>query len=222
VKLYYDPIATSARPVMLYVSDHDTPVEMVLTELLAGETRAEVFLAINPNGAVPVLVDDELVLPECSSILKYLAELEGSPTYPTGLKARARVNAAMDWFNTGYSHEFNGHYVYPKLLPDVFPFSAATLAEMTGVGLERGRQKLTVLDRHMLGDQPFVCGPELTIADYLGAVFVGLSEPTGLDLSPWPNVAAWMARMRARPAWAEVHAAFYGFAASRRQLAAAG
>jgi glutathione S-transferase len=51
---------------------------------------------------------------------------------------------------------------------------------------------------------------------------VGLSEPTGLDLTPWPNVAAWMARMRARPAWAEVHAAFYGFAASRRQLASAG
>lgn len=221
MKLYYDPITTSSRPVQMFVLEHDTPIELVLTELLAGETRSEAFLAINPSGALPVLVDGDLVLPECSAILKYLADLQGSATYPTGLKARARVNAAMDWFNTGYSHDMNGHYVYPKLLPDFMAFSAATLDEVGREGLERGKHWLGVLDRHMLADGGFVCGAELTIADYLGAVFVGLSEPIGFDLAPWPNVAAWMARMRARPAWAEAHAAFYGFAASRRQLASA-
>ena len=63
---------------------------------------------------------------------------------------------------------------------------------------------------------------DLSIADYLGAAYIGLSQAVAFDLTPWPNVAAWMARMRARPVWDEVHAAFYGFAASRRERAEAG
>ena len=221
VKLHYDPISTTSRPVLLFLAEHDLPVELVLVDILAGETRTEAFLALNPNAAVPVLQDDGLVLPEGSAILKYLADVAGSPAYPAERKARARVNAAMDWFNTGLSKDLNGDYVYPRMLPD-YALPAPIQAEVSRRGLERAHHWLGVLDRHMLAPGGYVCGPDLTIADYLGAVYVGLSEAIEFDLSPWPNVAAWMNRMRARPAWEATHAAFYGFIASRRQFAQAG
>lgn len=220
MKLYYDPISTTSRPVLLFLSEHELPVELVRVEILAGETRSEAFAALNPNCAVPVLEHDGLVLTEGSAILKYLAEVAGSATYPAALRPRARVNAAMDWFNTGLSKDLNGDYAYPRLLPE-YALPPAMQAEVSRRGLERAQHWLTVLDRHMLGADPHVCGAELSIADYLGAVYIGLSEAVGFDLGPWRNVAAWMDRMRARPAWDEVHAAFYGFAASRRELSEA-
>lgn len=221
MKLYYDPISTTSRPVMLFLAEHDLPAELVRVEILAGETRSEAFAALNPNCAVPVLDHDGFVLTEGSAILKYLADVAGAKTYPAELRARARVNAAMDWFNTGLSKDLNGDYIYPRLLPEA-ALPPAMQAEVSRRGLERAQHWLSVLDRHMLGDGPYVCGAELSIADYLGAVYVGLSQAVAFDLTPWPKVAGWMDRMRARPAWDEVHAAFYGFAASRRELREAG
>jgi len=222
VQLHYDPIATTCRPVMLFVHEHDLPIELVLTEIMAGETRTETFLAINPNGAVPVLVDGDFALTECSAILKYLADVAGSPTYPAEQRARARVNAVMDWFNTGVYRDLGVHYAYPKIFPEGFAALPSTLAEMAASGVAHASKHLTVLDRHMLGEAPYVCGADVSLADYLGAVYVGLGVAAGFDLAPWPNVAAWLARMGRRSAWDEANAAFAGFLASRRQLAAIG
>lgn len=220
MKLYCDPISTTSRPVLLFLADHDLAVDVEHVCLLTGEHRTAAFAAINPNRQVPLLEDGDLRLPEGSAILKYLAEAAGSPAYPTERKARARVNAAMDWFNTGYSFSMNYLHVYPQMLPEHMWQDPAVQAQVTARGLAWGRDRLDVLDRHMLQDA-FVCGPELTVADYLGGVYVGLSEAIAFDLSPWPRVAAWMARLRARPGWDETHAAFYGLLARARQDQAA-
>ncbi len=220
MKLYYDPISTTSRPVLLFLAEHDLAADLEALDIISGDTRSAAFAALNPNLTVPVLDDDGFVLTESSAILKYLADLAGSPTYPTELRARARVNSAMDWFNTNFSKDLNGDYVYPRLLPEFMP-PGLLAPEVAQRALERAGHWLGVLDRHMLKDR-YVCGPDVTIADYFGAVQTGLSQAVDFDLSPWPNVKAWLDRMRARPAWGEVHAAFYGFVASRRQLSKAG
>ncbi|HWA61192.1 MAG TPA: glutathione S-transferase family protein [Caulobacteraceae bacterium] len=220
MKLYCDPISTTSRPVLLFLADHDLAVEVQHVCLLTGEHFGEAYSAINPNRQVPCLVDGDLVLPESSAILKHLADAAGSPAYPTERKARSRVNAAMDWFNTGYSFSMNYQHVYPQFLPNHAWEDPQVQAAVTARGLAIGREKLDVLDRHMLADR-FVCGPDVTLADYLGGAYVGLSEAIGFDLSPWPKVAAWMDRLRARPGWDEVHAAFYGFLAKLAQARAA-
>ena len=193
MKLYYDPASTTCRPVMLFAAEHGLALDSVHIDLFAGEHRGDAYLAINPNGAVPVLEDGDFRLCESSAILKYLADRLGSPAYPAELKARARVNEAMDWFNTSYSFSMNYLHVYPQMLPEHMWQDPAIQAQVTARGLAWGRDRLDVLDRHMLQDA-FVCGPELTVADYLGGVYVGLSEAIAFDLSPWPRVAAWMAR----------------------------
>src|SRR5688572_16075460 len=99
MKLYYHPVSTSCRPVMLFASDHELDLEYQLVDLFIGEHRKDHYAALNPSCQVPVLQDDDFFLTESSAILKYLADKVGSPTYPKDLRKRARVNERMDWFN---------------------------------------------------------------------------------------------------------------------------
>src|ERR1044071_4761546 len=103
----------------MFIADHGLKVEEQAVDLMNGEQYGPAFSAINPNNAVPVLQDGDLILPECSAILKYLADVANSPTYPKELKARARVNAAMDWINTSLYPAFGHNLCYPQLFAHV-------------------------------------------------------------------------------------------------------
>jgi glutathione S-transferase len=211
IKLYHDPISTTSRPILLFLAEHDLPVEKVVVSLMEGEQRREEYAAINPNQAVPALVDDDLAIGEGSAILKYLADLAGSAAYPLDLKLRARINALMDWFNTGFSKDFNWHYCYLQMFAHHRFENPAVQSAVMRRGLERSKRWLTVLDDHYLAHGgPFLIGRQISLADYLGAACVGVGDAVEFDLSPWPRVAAWMERMRTRPSWAEVHPAFSG------------
>ena len=78
---------------------------------------------------------------------------------------------------------------------------------------------LQVLDRHMIGDRPFVCGQQITLADYLGANFITLGEAAAYDFGPYPNIRRWIANMRALPSWDATYAGFNGFVAALRSQA---
>jgi glutathione S-transferase len=185
------------------------------------EQRGEAYGAINPNRIVPFLVDGDLAMGEASAILKYLADTVGSPAYPTELKARAKVNEAMDWFNTNLYRDFGHLLIYPQILPPDHMPAAEAFPSLMAFGARACEKWLSVLDRHMLGDRPFVCGREISLADYLGAAIVSLGWGVDFDFSPYPAVAAWLRRMSARPSWPIANAAFNGFLsaleAQRRQ-----
>ena len=220
MQLYYDPISTTSRPVMLFLAEHEIALERVRIDILAGGQFEAGFRALNPNCAVPVLVDGDFVLTECSAILKYLAELAGAPAYPAEPKARALVNAAMDWFNTGFARDFVDRMILPQVFPQHRFADPAAQAEVIRRGRDGAAKWLGVLEGRLEG-RDFVCGGEApSLADYLGATRLALGVLVGFDFSPWPRVTAWLERMRARPGWAEVHAAFHGIIAARRDAAA--
>ncbi|MES2340639.1 MAG: glutathione S-transferase family protein [Pseudomonadota bacterium] len=220
MKLYCDPISTTSRPVMLFAAEAGIPLERVHVDLMTQANREAAYLAVNPNGVVPFLADGDFALGESSAILKYLADKVGSPAYPTELKARARVNEALDWFATNFHEYFCLFTVYPNFgIPHgVDPDLAQA---MVAFGTEHAPRWLTVLDRHMLGDRPFVCGGEISLADYLGSAFVTLGEASSFDFSPYPNIQAWIARMKALPSWDATYAGFNGFVSALGQAKAA-
>jgi glutathione S-transferase len=219
IKLYHDPTSTTSRGVLLFLAEHDLTVEKIVVSLMESEHRRAEYAAINPNQAVPALVDDDLVIGEGSAILKYLADLAGSPTYPLDLKQRARINAMMDWFNTGLSRDLNYSYCYPQMLANNRFDNPTVQAGVLRRGLENGKRWLTILNDHFLAhDQAFLLGREISLADYLGASYLSVCEAVELDLSPWPRVEAWMERMRSRPSWLEVFPAFYGLVAAIREI----
>jgi glutathione S-transferase len=219
MKLYYDPMSTTCRPITLFLLDEGIEAEHEVVELFAGQHMTEAYAKVNPNRIVPYLVDGDFGVGEASTILKYLAEKTGSAAYPANFRTRTRVNEAMDWFNTQLHRDLCIFLVYPQVLPpghlpDVDP------AALAAFGAHGAARWLTVLDRHMIGSNAFVCGDQITLADYLGAAHVTLAELIGFDFSPYPNVSRWIAAMKARPGWPAANAGFNGWIASRAQAAA--
>ena len=218
MKLYYHPVSTVSRPVVLFALDSGIDLDYQLVDLAAGEHLQPAYETINPSKLVPVLEDGDFRLTESSAILKYLADKVNSPAYPKDLQKRARVNEMMDWLNTGFYRDFGYGLVYPQ----IFPHHKRRSDEAQSAAVEWGKDKakfwLDALDKHLLGShKKYLCGNELTIADYLGAGIISLSEITHCDFEPYPNVERWYASMKARPNWAKANEAFYGMVAAKRE-----
>jgi glutathione S-transferase len=184
-----------------------------------GGTRTPEYLALNPNGAVPFLVDGDLRLGESSAILRYLAENVGSDAYPWDSKARAKVDEALAWFATNLHEYFCLMTIYPNFgIPHgVDPELAKG---MVAYGTEHSPRWLAILDQHMIGERAFVCGEQITIADYLGVAFITLGEAAAYDFGPYPNIRRWVATMRELRNWDATWSAFEGFAAVLKAQAA--
>ncbi len=222
MKLYYHPASTTSRPLMMFIADNDIAAELQVVDLFTGEHMGEAFSAVNPNQLVPVLEDGDFRLTESSAILKYLADKIDSPAYPKGLQERARVNEMMDWINTQLCRDLAYGTVYSQIFPHHKRPTEESQRVTVAWGQERARNWMRVLDQKLLGpDKAYLCGNELTIADYYGASFVHLSEVVGSDLSAYPNVRRWLDRMKARSSWNKVYEAINSFASQlpRGQLA---
>ena len=223
MKLYYHPGSTTSRPIMLFAAENAVPLEMQVVDLFTGEQYQPPFEAINPNHQVPVLDDGDFRLTESSAILKYLADKTDSPLYPKDAKARARVNERMDWVNTQLCRDLAYGTVYPQIFGFHKRRSDEAQAAQLQWGSERAQGWLKVLDQHILGPaNPYLCGQAMTIADYFASSFVALAELVGSDLSAYPNVRAWLGRMKALKHWAEVNQVIEGYAATldRKQMVA--
>jgi glutathione S-transferase len=208
MKLYFHPISTTSRPVALFAADQGIELEYQVVDLFAGEQTQPAYSAINPNQAVPVLQDGDFHLTESSAILKYLADKVGSSAYPANLRQRARINERMDWFNTTLSREFAYGFVYPQVFPN-HKRPGDAQRQLLAWGREKATHWFKVLDENWLGTNRYVCGNDISLADYLGIAHVTLGETAHVDFSRWPNISRWIARMKHRPTWAKVNEAFY-------------
>jgi glutathione S-transferase len=222
MKLYCDPVSTTSRPVLMFIADQGLDVEIEKVDLLAGRHQSPEFLALNPNGCVPFLVHGDFQLGECAAILKYLAIRAHSTAYPEGLKAQMRVDEAISWFNTRFHEVFCGFTCYPAM---GVPHGASPelTAAMMAYGHEHAPRWLRVLDQHMLAEGPYICGDLISLADYMGLSFCLLGDLVDYDFSPYPNITAWIARLKARPSFVPTYAAFdtlVGFIRGREQAAA--
>jgi glutathione S-transferase len=214
MKLHFHPGSTTSRTVTLFLAEANIPYEPVIVDLMTGAHHKEPFASFNPNKQVPVLEDDGLVLTESSAILKYIADKHDSPAYPKDLKKRATVNSVMDWFNTNYYREWGYHLIYPQVFPHHVRQPEAAQKATLEWGKEKSEAWLSILDKHVIGNHKYLCGDEITIADYFGAELLGAGDLIGVSFKRYPNVDRWMTTMRALPTWKKVNEAADGFAAS--------
>ncbi len=212
MKLYMHPVSMTSRPVRLFIAESKIDCEEQVIDLMTGEHHQAPFTAINPNKLVPVLEDGDLRLTESSAILKYLADKIDSPAYPKDLKKRAKVNEMMDWFNTNFYRDFGYGVCYPQIFPHhKRPTDDMQQGTITW-GVERAKGWLQVLDQHWLGpDKPYLCGDEITIADYFGVCLLTLGEVLRFDFSPFPNISRWLGNMKKLDNWDNINEALYGF-----------
>jgi glutathione S-transferase len=212
MKLYYHPVSTTSRPIVLFAADHRMDILYQAVDLIQGEHLQAAFSELNPNQSVPMLEDGDFRLTESSAILKYLADRVGSQTYPMDLRQRARINERMDWINTSLSRELGYGFVYPQIMPTHKRVDEHAQRHTIMWAREKTRRWLKVLNDHFLGSENrYLCGNELTIADYLGIAHVTLAEAVHVDFALWPRVAQWIARMKDRQNWASVNDPFYRY-----------
>jgi glutathione S-transferase len=214
MKLHFHPVSTTSRPVVLFCAEEKIAYEPVIIDMMTGAHLKEPFLKLNPNHMVPVLEDGDFVLTESSAILKYLADKVNSAAYPKDLQKRARVNERMDWFNANFSREWAYHLVYPQIFPNHARSPEAAQTATVSWGKAKSEAFLEILDKHLLGSHKYLCGDEITIADYFGAGIIELGTVIGTTFQKYPNVDRWTKTMRALPNWAKVNEAANGFAAS--------
>ena len=170
------------------------PYQWTETDSVGGGTRTTQFLAMNPNGKVPVLeIEPGNYLPESNAILFYLAD--GTPLLPGDRLARARV---LQWlFFEQYSHE---PYIavarfLRKFHPD--PESQRALAESKMPG---GYRALEVMEDR-LREATFFVGERYSIADIGLYGYTHVADEGGFDLGRFPAVRAWLARVEAQPGY---------------------
>lgn len=179
--------------------------EFVPVDLVKGEQKTPAFLAMNPHGKVPVLLDGSFALPESDAILWYLAEkFPDAKLLPaagglSGAEARARV---MQWCN------FASTALYPAYA-DFWTYALGVEEKRLPWAAELAQQKLT---RHLdlletvLSGRQFLAGPEagsLSIADLSNASMVNTLKMK-LPSDPFvarPQLSAWFERVTSRPSW---------------------
>lgn len=216
LELYMHPVSTASRPVRLFIAEKKLPVTEQIVDLMTGEHYQERFTAINPSRMVPVLVDGDFRLTESSAILKYLAARFKAPEYPTSLEKRAKVDEAMDWFNTQFYRDFG----YGLLYPQVFPHHKRPTEEQQSGTIAWGKDKaknwLGVLDTRILGSNDYLANNEISIADYFGACIITAGELIGCTFEGYPNVQRWLGNIKDLKSWPQVNEVMYGYAGSMK------
>ncbi len=167
------------------------PFRLVEHDILQGATRRPDFLALNPNGKVPVLqLQDGTPLTESGAILCYLAL--DSAFWPAERLARAQT---LQWlFFEQYSHE--PYLAVARFIVRMKPDSPKR-AELPQL-LQRGHAALEIMERHLAGRSFFV-GERYGIADIALYAYTHVADQGGFDLAPYPNIRAWLARVAAQP-----------------------
>ncbi len=215
MKLHMHPVSMTSRPIRLFIAENGLDIEEEVVDLMTGAHMQEPFISFNPNGLVPVLEDGDLKLTESSAILKYLADRFDLPEYPKDLKQRAKVNEMMDWFNTNFYRDFGYGLVYPQIFPHQKRQSDEAQEKTIEWGLERAKRWLSILNDHYLGpEQQYLCGDEISIADYFGIGLLTLGEVVRCDFSQYANVERWVGNMKKLDNWGPVNDVFYGLVAS--------
>ena len=168
------------------------PHHWVETNSNAGATRTPEFLAMNPNGKVPLVrLDDGSYLTESDAILAHFAE--GTPWLPPPGLPRTRV---FEWlFFEQYSHE-----PYIAVARNVIQFVKAKerWADRLPEIWERGHRALTIMDTRLRA-HPWLTDVGVTIADLALFAYTHVAEDGEFDLSPYPGLRTWLARVHALP-----------------------
>ena len=163
-----------------------------------GGTDTAVYLAMNPNGVVPTLVEDGFVLWESNVILRYLAasHAAGDRFWPRDLQARANIDRWMDWQQTTLGPPMST--VFWRLIR-----TAPGDRDMGAIGkaAERLGVLYGLLDRR-LAEHAYIAGSELSLADFpIGISAHRWMSFDGIEKPGHPHLRAWYERLLARPAY---------------------
>ena len=176
MRLYTFTITPNNRKVEAFVRHYGLPVEVHHVSFKDRETHTPEYLAINPMGRVPALVDGDFRLWESNAILAYLATVfPQTRALPTDARGRADVDRWLHWQSC-------------HLTPAMAALKAAEEKDTSTL-----EPLLGILDEQLQGRE-YLLG-SLTVVDFAIAAYLMTKLGRQLDYSATPRLAAWLARM---------------------------
>jgi glutathione S-transferase len=161
-----------------------------------GALKSPEFLAVNPNGAIPALTDDDFALSESLAINLYLAKKFGRDGfYPATLQGEALLWQWTLWAATSVEKPLLTILLNRAFLPLEQRDEAAAKAAEVDL-----RRPLAVLDRALVG-RSYLLGDDFGIADLNVAAVLSWTTPGRVALDAAPNLAAWLKRCLGRPSF---------------------
>lgn len=165
----------------------------------SGGSRTPEFLKINPNGQIPAIDDDGVVIWESLACNLYLARKYGGGLWPDNIADEGRALQWSFWAMTEAEKPILT-ILLDKLIPEGGPSAAEVAAASEAVDAP-----LSVLNNALAGRE-YLLGGDFTIADLNVASVLMWANMAGMDLSAYPDLAAWLARCAGRPALAAAQA----------------
>ena len=194
LKIYGIPRSRAFR-ILWMAKELGLDYENIPIDMGKGETRTPDYLKINPNGHIPAIDDDGVVLWESMAINLYLAK-KYSPNalYPARLEDEARAWQWSFWGMTEVERPVLTAMFHCALLPEEKRDPA--LADQCERDLAG---PLKVLDG-AVANQPYLLGAHFTVADLNVASILSWARPARIDFGPFPKTADWSKRCSERPA----------------------
>lgn len=193
---YYTPMSSATR-VHWALEELELPYEKVKLDLAAGDQKKPEYLALNPNGQVPLLVVDGKPIFESLAILLYLGERWGvdKGLYPQLSLDRAE---AIKWMVWGQATLIDAAGRFLRNTSERFPAEQRNEKAAEAAKQEIG-ERLAILDKHLEGKE-HVLGGGFTLVDLALVAYVPFLARLGIDLGPYKAAQAWVGRCMARPA----------------------
>ena len=190
-----------AHRVVWMLKELALPFEHVPTSFMDGSTHRPEFLRINPNGRVPALDDNGLLLHESMAINLYLARKYGGALAPVGLLEETLATQWSFWVVTEVEKPLLFASANRKLFAE-----GSRDEEQAQMALTKLNRPFKVLEDHLRANAHLL-GERFTVADLNVATVMDLAPQCGIALNSWPLVKAWHERCLARPAavdWKDV------------------
>lgn len=204
IKLYRHALSGHAHRVELLLSILDVPFHIIDVDLAAGAHKQPDFLTRHPFGQVPVIEDGGVTIWDSNAILTYLAiRYDARRTWlPADAVSAAKVQS---WLSIAAGPIASGP-------------AAARLVNVFGAKLDhdaakvKARNTFDVVEKH-LENQPFLAGNTPTIADVSNYAYIKHAPEGDVDLTPYPNIRAWLGRVEALKGFVAMQATAAGLAA---------
>lgn len=198
MKLYVFPPSPRARKVIAVAHHLGIPCDTQIVDLLKGQQKAPEYLAINPNGRMPTLVDGDTVMWESNAIMQYLATRKPNDLFPADEKTRLDITRWQFWDAAQWDPSC-AIVIFEKVVKQLAGGGPPDMARVED-GMRQFRQWATVLDGH-LAKTGWVVGNGLTIADFGIAAPMTYAAMAGLPVGEFPNIGKWYAKIEALDAW---------------------
>jgi glutathione S-transferase len=200
-QLYYSP-STASLAVHWMLIEIGAPFELVLTDIATGANRTPDYLKLNPSGVVPTLIVDGAPVLESTAILMLLAERHADKGLAPAAGTPERA-AYFQWM------VYLANALLPSFRAWYYPHEPAGEANAEAAQAAARARVETVWDRvdaQLAAKGPYMLGERLSAVDFLTTMLMRWSRNLPRQATAWPNIARYLARMRAMPSLREVHA----------------